>query len=79
MQAEKRLGESDLSSPSDSRTKYAMLEADLIIRGQATISNNRKDLALICELIDPASGVLLASKQLLIEPRGGGVEYFVKK
>jgi hypothetical protein len=79
IQAEKRLNESDLSSPSDIKPKYNLVEADLIVRGQGTISNSKKDLLLICELVDPASGVLWASKQLLIEPRGGSVEYFVKK
>jgi hypothetical protein len=79
IQAERRLSESDLNSSSDTTPKYNLLEADLIVRGQATISNGKKDMALICELVDPASGVVWASKQLLIQPRGGSVEYFVKK
>lgn len=79
IQAERRLSESELSSSSETKPKYNLTEADLIVRGQATISNSKKDLTLICELVDPASGVVWASKQLSIEPRGGSVEYFVKK
>lgn len=78
IQAEKKLSESEWNSGATQTKKYGVQDADLIIRGQATISTNRKTMMLNCELIDPSSGILVDSKNVVIQPRGGSVEYFLK-
>ncbi len=67
IQAEQRLNEAHWNQSSEKQRQFGVSDADLILRGNYSVSNSRAPVRLECELLDPRSGVVVGATEAVVE------------